>query len=130
MNGLVLVAAVVAATPPHQPLLMEKLSAHCEDCAEAAPILWPPGNAPRSAPRTGESCGQHASEGTVTYNGICSPNNFPPYQNYSRSKVPHPTYLDRDNAPVSINISVGRQLFVDQFLVEVNTKAAASIRSF
>ena len=68
-----------------------------------------------AVPRAGGSCGgQQASEGKVMYNGICSPNDFPPYQNYSR-QTPHPTYLDDPPAP--INITVGRQLFVDSFLV-------------
>ena len=51
----------------------------------------------------------------ATYNGICLPVAFPPRQNYSRD-VQHPPYLRRP--PPLINITVGRQLFVDDFLVE------------
>lgn len=53
-------------------------------------------------------------DGEVSYNGICTPASFPPRQNYSRA-VPHPPYLD--NPPALINITVGRQLFVDSFLI-------------
>jgi hypothetical protein len=51
-------------------------------------------------------------DGTVAYNGICTPRDFPPRQNYSR-KVPHPPYLDAP--PAVINISLGRQLWVSTF---------------
>ena len=55
-------------------------------------------------------------EGHVaTYNGICLPATFPPRQNYSRN-VPHPPYLHQP--PPLVNITVGRQLFVDDFLVQ------------
>ena len=54
-------------------------------------------------------------DGTVAYNGICTPRTFPPRQNYSR-QVPHPPYLDAP--PAVINISLGRQLWVDSFLIE------------
>ena len=53
-------------------------------------------------------------DGEVSYNGICTPASFPPRQNYSRA-VPHPPYLD--NPPALIDITVGRQLFVDSFLI-------------
>jgi|EP01043_Picozoa_sp_COSAG02_P002513 hypothetical protein len=53
-------------------------------------------------------------DGEVSYNGICTPAKFPPRQNYSRA-VPHPPYLE--DPPSVINITVGRQLFVDSFLV-------------
>ena len=50
-----------------------------------------------------------------TYNGICLPTQFPPRQNYSRD-VPQPPYLK--HPPPLINITIGRQLFVDDFLVQ------------
>lgn len=53
-------------------------------------------------------------DGEISYNGICTPAEFPPRQNYSRS-VPHPPYL-KDPPPL-INITIGRQLFVDSFLI-------------
>ena len=52
--------------------------------------------------------------GTLSYNGICTPAQFPPRQNYSRV-VPHPAYLS--TPPAVINITIGRQLFVDDFLI-------------
>ena len=55
-----------------------------------------------------------AAGGTLSYNGICTPNDFPPRQNYSRA-VPHPPYLK--NPPSLINITKGRQLFIDDFLI-------------
>jgi hypothetical protein len=66
------------------------------------------------AAKTGAPC-ELEGGGSVTYNGICVPNDFPPYQNYSRA-ISHPTYLEQP--PTSVNITVGRQLFVDQFLIQ------------
>ena len=53
--------------------------------------------------------------GTLSYNGICTPARFPPRKNYSRA-VPHPDYLS--SPPPFINVTVGRQLFVDDFLIQ------------
>ena len=67
-------------------------------------------------PQMGMTSSIECPEGhVVTYNGICLPVAFPPRQNYSRD-VPHPPYLHR--SPPLINITVGRQLFVDDFLVQ------------
>ena len=55
-----------------------------------------------------------ATGGTLSYNGICTPKEFPPRQNYSRA-IPHPPYLK--DPPLLINITTGRQLFVDDFLI-------------
>lgn len=68
----------------------------------------------RSASQTSSFC----DAGEVSFNGICTPPDFPPRVNYSRA-VPHPPYLDAP--PPVINITVGRQLFVDSFLIENST---------
>lgn len=77
------------------------------------------------APQGAGSSGSTVSpcDGVVSYNGICTPATFPPRQNYSRA-VPHPPYL---TAPPSvINITVGRQLFVDSFLI-ANTSGVSQL---
>ena len=56
--------------------------------------------------------------GTLSYNGICTPTQFPPRQNYTRA-VPHPAYLT--SPPPVITITIGRQLFVDDFLIQNTT---------
>jgi hypothetical protein len=58
--------------------------------------------------------GSGCPDGTLSYNGICTPKDFPPRQNYSRA-VPNPPYLK--SPPPLINITKGRQLFVDNFLI-------------
>ena len=71
----------------------------------------------------GDTCGP---AGKISYNGICAPDAFPTYQNYSRH-ILHPTYLS--TPPSSINITLGRQLFVDTFLIENMTNAAQTFHS-
>ena len=54
----------------------------------------------------------------ILYNGIVLPNQWPPTRSYSseiRSGM-SPFYLV--NKPEVMNISIGRQLFVDNFLIE------------
>jgi hypothetical protein len=53
-------------------------------------------------------------EGETLYNGIRLPSPWPPRRTYSREPMPLP-YLDRP--PAVILIDVGRQLFVDDFLI-------------
>ena len=56
----------------------------------------------------------------VLYNGIRLPAEWPPHYNAVPTREPMPVpYLDR--IPAVIPIDVGRQLFVDDFLVEPNT---------
>ena len=57
-------------------------------------------------------------EGETLYNGIVLPSEWPPkidVKNQSPLKAP---YLERKNIPAVIPIDVGRQLFVDDFLIE------------
>ena len=57
----------------------------------------------------------------VLYNGIILPEQWPPKRSYLsdiRSGM-HPFYLSAK--PEVVNISVGRQLFVDNFLIESTT---------
>ena len=55
-----------------------------------------------------------AAGGEVLYNGIELPAAWPPRLNYSR-KIHDPPYLSRP--PPVINATLGRQLFVDSFLI-------------
>ena len=57
--------------------------------------------------------------GEELYNGIVLPEKWPPdYGGWTRDPMPVP-YLE--NPPEIINIDVGRQLFVDDFLIEETT---------
>ena len=59
--------------------------------------------------------------GEVLYNGIVLPEKWPPRINpNSRSPIRAP-YLEPQNIPTAIPIDVGRQLFVDDFLVVSST---------
>ena len=61
-----------------------------------------------------------ATEGELLYNGIRLPAEWPPKANSSELLLPRtPFYLE--SPPETINIDVGRQLFVDDFLIEHNT---------
>ncbi len=58
--------------------------------------------------------------GEVLYNGIELPEQWPPPdQKLTREPMPRPPYLIAP--PEVISIDVGRQLFVDDFLVESTT---------
>jgi len=60
-----------------------------------------------------------ASEGETLYNGIVLPDQWPPdYGALTRDPMPVP-YLE--NPPAVIPIDVGRQLFVDDFLIDTTT---------
>jgi hypothetical protein len=60
-----------------------------------------------------------ASAGEILYNGIVLPDEWPPdYGEIKRDPMPVP-YLE--NLPEVIPIDVGRQLFVDDFLIETTT---------
>src|SRR5690606_9766259 len=61
----------------------------------------------------------HPGAGEVLYNGIELPAEWPPeYDPLAREPMPVP-YLERP--PTVIPIDVGRQLFVDDFLIEATT---------
>lgn len=56
-----------------------------------------------------------ACQGELLYNGICLPKQWPPRVELSR-EAPAPSYLSQP--PPVINIDLGRQLLVDDFLIE------------
>jgi hypothetical protein len=58
-------------------------------------------------------------EKRVSYNGIPAPETWPPKIQLTRKPLAVPTYLLAP--PAVIPIDVGRQLFVDDFLVENTT---------
>ena len=55
----------------------------------------------------------------LLWNGLCRPERWPG-QNLSQRQVVVPSYLSEEDKPPVINISNGRQLFVDSFLVDTN----------
>jgi len=59
-----------------------------------------------------------ASGGELLYNGIRLPDTWPPQLGFSREPMPVP-YLDQ--RPAVVPIDVGRQLFVDDFLIHETT---------
>lgn len=62
------------------------------------------------------AAGQHQSNGELLYNGIQLPVEWPPKNNMSDSYEPMPVpYLS--SPPKIIPVDVGRQLFVDDFLI-------------
>ncbi len=63
---------------------------------------------------------RNAIQGEVLYNGIRLPAEWPPRDVAltDLSVPPSPPYLDPANIPAPIPVDVGRQLFVDDFLVE------------
>jgi hypothetical protein len=72
------------------------------------------------------AAGAEQCAGTVSYNGICTPAAFPPRVNYTKA-VQDPEYLRRP--PPLINITIGRQLLVDDFLIESLSNARRSFHS-
>ena len=60
------------------------------------------------------------SEGEVLYNGIQLPPQWPPRGEFTNDAKPpnDPFYLELDNIPKVIPVDLGRQLFVDDFLIE------------
>ncbi|MCG7851215.1 MAG: hypothetical protein MIO92_01700 [Methanosarcinaceae archaeon] len=58
------------------------------------------------------------SAGETLYNGIELPDQWPPAYEMTRDPMPVP-YLD--NVPDVIPIDVGRQLFIDGFLIDKTT---------
>src|SRR5262245_22411014 len=58
------------------------------------------------------------SDGELLYNGIRLPAEWPPKRKYTLDPMPLP-YLDK--SPAVIPIDVGRQLFVDDFLIAETT---------
>lgn len=59
------------------------------------------------------------SKGEVLYNGIVLPTTWPPVRAAVTRKVQPVPYLD--NPPAVIPIDIGRQLFVDDFLIQSTT---------
>eukprot|EP01051_Picozoa_sp_SAG22_P010922 SAG22_NODE_1014_length_6027_cov_3.998988_5_plen_147_part_00 len=51
------------------------------------------------------------------HNGICLPSPWPPARNYTREYTA-PAYLTTAAHPGVVSIDVGRQLFVDNFLIQ------------
>ncbi len=64
------------------------------------------------------SAGENGASGKHLYNGVQLPESWPPERSLSREPMPVP-YLE--NPPDVIPIDVGRQLFVDDFLIEETT---------
>ncbi|MES2307224.1 MAG: hypothetical protein V4507_00035, partial [Verrucomicrobiota bacterium] len=68
------------------------------------------------------SQGSFAETGEILYNGIRLPEQWPPnYKPTSKEQiraVPPVPYLQKENIPSVVPIDVGRQLFVDDFLIE------------
>jgi len=69
-----------------------------------------PQNAAQSVPETPDG-------GRTLYNGIVLPKDWPPKINPDDRAPQHVPYLDATNIPAVIPIDVGRQLFVDDFLI-------------
>ena len=59
-----------------------------------------------------------AIAGETLYNGIVLPDKWPPAINPKDENPVRIPYLEKANIPAAIPIDVGRQLFVDDFLVE------------
>ncbi len=84
--------------------------------ASEAAALSPNANAGGAAPSETESAGYH-----VLYNGIRLPDVWPPREQDFPEDPQRPPYLS--SPPAVIPIDVGRQLFVDDFLIEQTTLA-------
>ena len=70
---------------------------------------------PRLLPLHGHAEMVTTCRGELMFNGICLPSPWPPRINLTH-KVTTPPYLTAP--PAVIDITVGRQLFVDDFLVD------------
>jgi len=66
---------------------------------------------------------QNSSDGEALYNGIVLPKDWPPEINWedikARKPLPEPPYLQ--SPPAIVSVDAGRQLFVDDFLIEQST---------
>ena len=86
----------------------------------AAPLMMMTIMVMAAAEITGSTTGEEVCETEILPNGICLPEIWPPrdaFQNASSQwMMKWPPYLE--NPPAAINITSGRQLFVDGFLVE------------
>ncbi len=67
------------------------------------------------------AAGGECAKGEVLYNGIVLPEKWPPRLNVQKGVPRVPPYLVEGNIPSAIKIDVGRQLFVDDFLVASST---------
>jgi hypothetical protein len=74
-----------------------------------------------------------ACPGELLYNNICLPKDFPPRKPISKVYV-EPGYVSNPpphsptvGEPLPINIDVGRQLFVDAFLVDGGSKGIRTV---
>jgi hypothetical protein len=76
------------------------------------------------------SLSRTSCQGELLYNGICLPSPWPPNRSFVPGALPGlieppaPSYLE--DPPSVINISVGRQLFVDDFLINTSTLSGVS----
>ena len=79
------------------------------------------GDDPTPTPTPTPTPGDNEDDEGAIYNGIKLPSQWPPTRSYSSDirKGMTPFYLI--SRPTTVNISVGRQLFVDNFLIESTT---------
>ena len=92
------------------------------------PHPWPPAPAPppspAPAPEPAAPC-----EGELLHNGICLPAQWPPRLNWSKlcERTPRtPPYIA--HPPAVISVDVGRQLFVDDFLIDTADNMSSGYR--
>ena len=78
-------------------------------------LLTAPALAPAAAGGAAEPAADSQCAGQLLYNNVCLPKEWPPRGPISKVPVT-PGYLT--NPPATINIDVGRQLFVDDFLLD------------
>lgn len=90
------------------------------EIVEALAMLLVVGVVPVGDGARGEDAGRLAAKGEMLYNGIELPRPWPPHGRNSLPRDPQlPPYLA--SPPKVIPIHVGRQLFVDDFLIENTT---------
>jgi hypothetical protein len=70
---------------------------------------------PATSSGSSSSDGGGGCAGQLLYNNLCLPKEWPPRGPISKEPVP-PGYLA--TPPATINIDIGRQLFVDDFLLD------------
>ena len=89
------------------------------------PEVLPPADSTGAAAATAAACA-----GELLHNGICLPERWPPRRNFSAGaqkgliEPPRPSYL---TAPPAVrDVSVGRSLFVDEFLLDESLSRVAN----
>ena len=84
----------------------------------ASALLSPTGDGVRAS--EGDSVARGGPQ--CLWNGVCLPPTWPPNTDLNRSAVVPPYLSDgpphTGSRPASVNVSIGRQLFVDDFLIE------------